>query len=260
MSWVHSISYRRRMLNLVYALAAGILVTVIVKVAGFSLIAGIVPGTIVFLGLYVVLARRTFMKVQGVMEQVKKEFESMPPNPKEQKVKAEKVIKIIEAALPYGKEQFLVESELHAQIGMIHHLFKNTDAAMASFAKTAPRSYLARAMQGAIYFQRKDFEAMRKSFEDAVKHGKKDGMVWAAYAWCLQANRDVDGALKVLARSVAENPSDEKLKTALSALQNDKKLKMKAWEPAWWQFGLETPPMQQPQFVGGGRRGRFMRR
>ncbi|MBL8933230.1 MAG: tetratricopeptide repeat protein, partial [Archangium sp.] len=78
--------------------------------------------------------------------------------------------------------------------------------------------------------------------------------------WCLQQNKDVDGALKVLARSVAENPSDDKLKSALTALQNDKKLKMKAWEPGWWQFGLEAPPMQQPQFMGGGRRGRFMRR
>lgn len=248
------------MLNLLYALAAGIVVSVVIKLAGFSLIAGIIPGTIVFLGAYIVLARRTFVKVQGVMEQVKKEFEAMPPNQKEQRARADKVIKLLEGALPLGKQQFLVESELHAQIGMIHHLFKNTDAAMASFAKTTPRSYLARAMQAAIHFQRKDFEAMRRAFEEAVKHGKKDGMVWAAYAWCLQANKDTDGALKVLARSVAENPSDEKLKNALSALQNDKKLKMKAWEPAWWQFGLETPPMQQPQFVGGGRRGRFMRR
>ena len=32
MSRVHSFGYRRRMLNLVYSLAAGILVTVIVKV------------------------------------------------------------------------------------------------------------------------------------------------------------------------------------------------------------------------------------
>ncbi|MBM4781542.1 MAG: tetratricopeptide repeat protein [Archangiaceae bacterium] len=248
------------MLNLVYALAAGIVITVVIKLAGFSLIAGIIPGTIVMLGAYVVLARRTFVKVQAVMESVKKEFESMPANEKERKVKADKVIKMLEAALPLGKEQFLIESELHAQIGMIHHLFKNTEAAMASFSKTTPRSYLARAMQAAIYFQRKDYQAMRSAFEEAVKHGKKDGMVWAAYAWCLQQNKDVDGALKVLARSVAENPSDDKLKSALTALQNDKKLKMKAWEPGWWQFGLEAPPMQQPQFMGGGRRGRFMRR
>jgi hypothetical protein len=43
-------------------------------------------------------------------------------------------------------------------------------------------------------------------------------------------------------------------------LQNDKRLKMSPWEPMWWQLGLENPPMQQAQFVGGGRRRGFMRR
>ncbi len=250
------------MVNLLIALGGGLLVSIVIKLAGFSLVAGIIPGTIVFLGAYIVLARRTFAKVQEVMEQVKAEFNAMPPTPKEQKVRAEKAIKLLEGALPLSKQQFLIESELHAQIGMIHYLFKNQDAAMASFAKTTERSYLARAMQAAILFQRKDYPGMQKSFEAAVKHGKKDGMVWAAYAWCLQQNKDVDGALKVLARGVAENPSDEKLKNGLTALQNDKKLKMKAWEPMWWQFGLETPPVQQPMFAGGGggRRARFNRR
>ena len=50
------------MLNLVYALVAGLVVSIVIKVAGFSLIAGIIPGTIVFLGAYVVLARRTFVE------------------------------------------------------------------------------------------------------------------------------------------------------------------------------------------------------
>ena len=35
------------------------------------------------LGVYVVVARRTFVKVQAVMENVKKEFEAMPANEKE---------------------------------------------------------------------------------------------------------------------------------------------------------------------------------
>jgi hypothetical protein len=59
-----------------------------------------------------------------------------------------------------------------------------------------------------------------------------------------------------MARSVEQNPSDERLKTALSALQNDKKLKMKPFEPMWWQFGLEQPPME----YSGQRRVQFQRR
>jgi Tfp pilus assembly protein PilF len=114
-------------------------------------------------------------------------------------------------------------------------------------------------MQGSIYYLRKDFPAMEKAFEDAVTHGKKESMMWAAYAWCLTQNKETDKAVRVLSRGVEVNPSDEKLKKALSALQNDKRLKMSAWEPNWWQLGLEAPPMQQPQFMGGSNRRRMMR-
>ena len=140
---------------------------------------------------------------------------------------------------------------------MIKHLFKDFDGALAAFQKSSQRNYFAKAMQAAIYFQKKDFAAMQKSFEDAVKHGNKESLMWAAYAWCLLQTKDNDQALRVLSRGVEANPSDEKLKKALAALQNDKRLKMSPWEPMWWQLGLEAPPMQQPQFAGGGRRRGF---
>jgi hypothetical protein len=244
------------MINLLLSLAAGAVVAVGIKLAGFSVIAGVLPGTLVFLGLYVVLGRRSFMQLQVVIQQVQAELSSMTANKKEQQVKADKSIKLLESALPLGKWQFLLEGEVHGQIGMIKFLFKDYEGAMASFAKTGPRNYFARAMQASILFQRKDFGAMERSFEDAVKHGKKEGLMWAAYAWCLLQNKESEKALRVLSRGVEANPSDEKLKTALTAVQNDKRLKMKAWEPMWWQLGLEQPTMQQPQFFQG-RRPRF---
>lgn len=245
------------MINLLLSLAAGIAVVVLVKVFGFSLLAGIIPGTIVFLGILVVLGRRSFTQLQAVVQGVQAELSSMTPNKKEQAAKADKAIKMLEAALPLGKWQFLVEGEIHGQIGMIKHLFKDYDGALAAFKKASGRNYFAKAMQAAIYFQKKDYAAMREAFEAAVKHGNKESLMWAAYAWCLVQNKQDDQALKVLSRGVEANPSDEKLKKALSALQNDKRLKMSPWEPMWWQLGLETPPMQQQQFAGGGRRRGF---
>lgn len=248
------------MINMLLSVAAGVAVAVLVKLLGFSLLAGIIPGTIALLGTLVVLGRRSFLKLQAVSQAVQAELSSMTANTKEQKVKADKAVKLLEAALPLGKWQFLIESQLYGQIGMIKYLFKDHDGAMEAFAKASPRDYLARAMQGALHFQRKDMPGMERCFEDAVKHGKKESLMWAAYAWCLVQNKQSDRALQVLARGVENNPSDEKLKKALTDLQNDKKLKMKAWEPMWWQLGLEAPPMQQVQFMGGGRRPRFMRR
>ncbi len=247
------------MINLVVSLAAGILVAVLVKLFGFSLIAGIVPGTVVFLGLYVVLARRTFMQLQAVVAQVQAELSSMTPNKKEQQAKADKAVKMLEGALSLGRWQFMVDGEVYGQIGMLKYLFKDFDGAMAAFTKTSTRNYFARAMQGAIFFQRKDYPSMEKSFEDAVSAGKKESLMWAAYAWCLNQTKENEKAIKVLARGVEQNPSDEKLKKALTALQNDKRLKMSAWEPMWWQLGLEAPAQPQPQFIGGGNRRRMMR-
>ncbi len=249
------------MYNLLLALGGGLITAIVVKLLGFNLIAAIVPGTIVFVALFVVLGRRSMLQLQKIVQDVQAELSSMTQNKKEQAVKVDKAIKMLESALPIGKWQFLAEAEIHGQIGMIKYLFKDFDGAMTSFAKTSARNYLARAMQGAVYFQRKDYAAMGKAFEDAVTSGKKEGLMWAAYAWCLVQQKQGDKAITVLARGVAANPSDEKLKSALTALQNDKKLKMKAWEPLWWQLGLEQPPMPQPQFSSvGGRRPRFARR
>jgi tetratricopeptide (TPR) repeat protein len=248
------------MINLALSLAAGIATAVAVRLAGFSLIAGIVPGTVVFLGVMIALGRRSFTQVQKVMAQVQAELSSIGGNQKEAKVKADKAIKLLEGALPIGKWQFLIESQIWGQIGTIKYLFKDLDGALEAFGKAGSRDMWAQALTAAIRYQRKDFSAMESSFEAAVTAGKKEGVVWAAYAWCLAQQKEGDKALRVLARAVEANPNDEKLKKALTDLQNDKRLKMKAWEPMWWQFGLEAPPMPQAQFVGGGRRMRGMRR
>jgi tetratricopeptide (TPR) repeat protein len=243
------------MYNALLSLAVGILVTLALKLAGFSFLAAIVPGTLAFLGAFVLLARRIVVKVQAIASQAQKELAVQVSSQKEQKVRAEKAVKILEDGLVYDKWQFLIAAELHGQIGMIKYLTKDYDGAQASFGKASPRNYMAKAMQGALYYQRKDLPKMEEAFENAVKNGKKEGLVWAVYAWCLAQLKEKDKALRIMARAVDANPTDEKLKSGLQALQNDKKLKMKPYEPMWWQFGLEQPPMA----MGNQRRVQFQR-
>ncbi|MFZ5471919.1 MAG: tetratricopeptide repeat protein [Myxococcota bacterium] len=244
------------MYNLLIAFAAGLALALGVRLAGFSLLAGIIPGTITFLATYIVLARRVFKRMQALSEEAHALL-GQATNPKDQKAKAEKAIKIFESALPLGKWQFLVESQVHGAIGQIKYMLKDFDGAQEHFAKANARDYMSLALQGALFFQRKSYGDMEKKFEAAVKSGKKEGLVWAAYAWCLTQLKEKDKALKVMARAVEANPSDDRLKAGLTALQNDKKLKMKPFEPMWWSFGLETPPLPTQ---GGGRQVRFQRR
>src|SRR5512141_528075 len=187
------------MYNLFYALAAGIAVTVAVTLFGFAVWAGIIPGFIAFAGLYIVLARRTAGKVQKLLEEAQKELQVQPVNQRDQKARVEKAIKILESGLAYRRQQFLLAPELHAQIGMIKYATKDLDGAQVHFAQANPRNYMAKSMQAALYYQRKDYEKMKAAFEEATKAGKKEAIVFAAYAWCLQQLKDSEGAQKVLA-------------------------------------------------------------
>ena len=245
------------MYNLLIAVASGVAVAIVVRLLGFPLWAGIVPGFLVFGAAYVVLARRIAGRVGALSQIAQKELSTAAANAREQKVKVEKAIRTLEEGLRYDKWQFLVASEVHAQIGMIKYMVKDLEGAEAHFSKASARNYMAKAMHGALLFQKKEFARMREAFEAAVRSGKKEGLVWAAYAWCLLQLKEKDEAQKILARAVKTNPTDEKLKNALTSVQNDKRLKMKAWEPGWWQFGLEQPPMPM---MGGGRRVQFVRR
>ncbi|HEX8438200.1 tetratricopeptide repeat protein [Archangium sp.] len=245
------------MYNLLIALGVGVAITLAVKLFGFSIWAGIIPGTIAFAATYFVLARRIGTLLQGLMTSVQKELQGQPTSQKEATARVERAIKMLEGGLVYEKWQFLVGPEIHSQIGMLKYMSKDLDGADRHFSKASPRNYMAKAMQGALYYQRKDFPKMKSAFELAVSSGKKEPLVWAVYAWCLMQNKEKDEALRVLGRGVEANPSDEKLKNSLSALQNDKKLKMKPYEPMWWQFGLEAPPPQMLGGGGGGRRVQF---
>ncbi len=248
------------MINLVLSLSIGLGIALLIRLGfDFPWVAAIIPGTIGFIAAFILLGRRIFVKIQAINGEVQKELQAMPPNPREQKIKIEKAVKLLETALQFERWQFLVGAEIHGQIGIIKYMVKDTEGAMPELAQANPRNYLAQAMLAALAFQRKDYAGMEKRFENAVTHGKKDGLMWASYAWCLLQIKEKDKAIKVFARAVEKNPSDEKLKGALTALQNDKKLKMKAWEPGWWQLGLEAPPLQQPVFAGGGRQMRFRR-
>jgi tetratricopeptide (TPR) repeat protein len=245
------------MLNLLIALTAGVLVTVLIKLLGFSIWAGIVPGVLALIGSYVFLARRVALKVQALSKAAEKELSAQPTNQRERQQRVEKAIRLLEEGLVYDRWQFLIGSEIHAQIGMIRYVAKDYPQAEVHLAKANSRNYMAKALHAALHYQRKEYDQMEKLFEAAVKAGKKEGVVWAAYAWCLSQLKEKEKAMKVMARAVEANPSDEKLKAGLTALQNDKRLRMKAFEPMWWQFGLEQPPLQQ---VPGGRRVQFQRR
>jgi tetratricopeptide (TPR) repeat protein len=241
------------MYNLLIALAVAAALFGIVLAAGFSPWAAIIPA---ILGMFIanfLLARRIGKKVQELAVQAQKEIQAQ---------RLDKGIKLLEEGFKYDKWQFLVAAELHSNIGMLLYFKKDFAQARPHLEKASPRGPAgarAKAMLGCLHYMDKDEKAMKAAFEVAVRGGKKEAIVWAIYAWCLDKLGKRDDAIKVLSRAVEANPSDERLKASMVSLQNEKKLKMKAYAPEWYQYHLEKPPMD---LVGGpgGRRVIYQRR
>ncbi len=239
------------MYNLLISAGVAVLVFTVLALA-FSPLAALIPAMLAFVITNILMARRIGKKVQELAMAAQKEIQAQ---------RVEKGIKLLEEGFKYDKWQLLVGPELHANIGILQYMRKEFDAARAHLEKATtrgPAGARAKAMLACLHFQKKDEAAMRSAFELAVKAGKKDGLVWSTYAWCLDKLGKRDDALRVLARGVEANPSDEKLKNNQVALQNEKKLKMKAYGLEWYQFLLERPPMDMGP--GGGRRVVFQRR
>lgn len=249
------------MINLLLALAAGVGVALLVKLAGLGWVAAILPAVLVALGAYVVLARRIAVRIQKLGEEAQAVLSQPARTEKDRNAMLDRAIAVMQGGFAYARWQFFIAPTLHGNIGMLHYLKKDLEAARGHLEKAFGREWMAKAMLGCIHYLARNEAPMKAAFEEAVTSGtgKKEPLAWGVYAWCLENLKAHDAAIAVAARAVTENPSDEKLKKLQNQLQNGKRLKMNGFEPMWWQFGLEKPPMEQmQQNVRFQRRGRRM--
>ena len=231
------------MINLLLAIATGLLAFAAFRLSGIvHTVGAILPGVIAAGVAYFLLARRTMRQLEAVMGLAQKEMMQR---------KLDRAVAIMEGAFPLGRWQFLVTSQLHGQIGTVLYLQKKFEEAEPHLTKAFIKMWVARAMLAALQFRRKDWKAMQDTFEAALRSNKRESLLYAVYAWCQEKRGEKTRALEILQRGTAENKSDERLKTLLGRVQNDKRMKMDAFGQEWDQFWLETPKMMQ-QSQGGG--------
>jgi tetratricopeptide (TPR) repeat protein len=233
------------MWNLLISLAIGVAVAAAIRFAtDFGWTAAVLPGVVVAVGAYVFLVRRTMKQLEVLFEAMQREVQAR---------KVDKAIQTLEGGFALSPWQFLVSAQIHSNIGILQYLKQDFDAALPHLEKSFSRNWIARGMLGALRYRRKDLAGARKVLDEAVKSNRKEGVLWAAYGWILEKEGKHEEAIALLGRAVAANPSDDKLKASLQALQNGKKLKLgKLYEEQWFQFHLEPPPTQ---LAGPGFRG-----
>jgi tetratricopeptide (TPR) repeat protein len=233
------------MYNLLIAIAAGAAVFLALALGTeFGLAAAIFPGLLAAGIAYFVLARRTWKKLEKLFESMQRDVQAQ---------KFDKAVQTLQGGFALAPWQFLVASQLHSNIGVLLYLKQELDAALPHLEKSFSRNWVARGMLGAARYRKRDLDGTTQILDGAVKVNKKEGVLWSLYAWILEKEGRHEQAISVLSRAVQANPSDEKLKTSLQALQNGKKLKLgKLYAEQWFQFMLERPP---PEYAGAGFRG-----
>ncbi len=233
------------MYNLLISLAIGAAVALGIRFGtDFGWVAAVFPGVVALAVAYVLLVRRILKKMERLMDAMQKDVQAR---------KMDKAVQTLQAGFALAPWQFLVAAQLHSNIGVLHYLNEEYDAALPHLEKSFAKHWIARGMLGALRYRRKDVAGARKVLDEAVKSNRKEGVLWATYAWILEKEGQHDQAIALLGRGVQANPSDDKLKASLQALQNGKKLKLgKLYEEQWFQFRLEAPPTQ---LIGPGFRG-----
>lgn len=222
------------MYNLLIALGAAVVALLLFGATGLVPWWGaVLPATIAFGVVYFLLARRTLRQLEALFLVAQKDMAAQ---------RIEPGLAVMQEGFALSKWQFFVAPQVHAQIGMLLYMLKRFDEARPHLEKAFVRVGQAQAMLGALQFQRKEYEQMVKTFESGVRYSKKDGFLWSVYAWCLDKSGDRAKALSVLSRALAESPSDERLKANQLALQNNERMRMRAYGNEWWGFHLEQPP------------------
>lgn len=219
------------MINLAISLAAYIVAVGLLQVVtGFEAWINALIGLVVFGLVYFLLSRRILKRLTAVMETVQRDMMAG---------RTEKAIKTLEAALPMGKWQFLVTSQLHSQIGSLYYLKRDFGKAFEYLQKGFSRHWPSMGMLAICYMKRNKTDKMTKTFDKAVSLTRDEPLLWNLYAYCLDKVGDRSKAIEVMNKGLKKTGNDENLQQNLEALTNGRKMKMQVYGDMWLQFHLE---------------------
>ncbi|MCE1228572.1 MAG: hypothetical protein LWX11_03660 [Firmicutes bacterium] len=224
------------MINLLLGVGAALVVAFLSKLLGISFWFGVPLGLVAGIGLFIWLGRK-------VQEELEKIFNRAGELMKKQQFDA--AIMVMKEGYKLAPRQFLVKGSIDGQIGVVQYLRKKNDEAEPLLKSASMQHYVAKAMLAILQWKRGEKKAARKTFDLALRSGKKESLLYATYAYMLNEAHDRDGAIELLNRGLKICKNDERLLTNRNLLQNGKAMKMKVYGDQWYQFMLERPMLRQ---------------
>lgn len=184
---------------------------------------------VVFALIFMLLTRIIMKKVGVVMEVAQRD---MMAN------RGEKAVKELQSGLKYGAWQIYVKPQIYSQIGTIYYLKRDFKEAVPFLEKGFVRNWVSMSMLAITYMRKNKTSKMIETFDKAVSGNRKEPMVYAVYAFCMDRIGERGKAIEVLKKGVAKT-SDERLQNNMALLEAGKKMKMKGFGDMWYQFHLE---------------------
>lgn len=209
----------------------------------FSILIGIVTAAVVF----IILTRKATKELEALNEKAQKALYSQ---------NFDRALRIYESGLSLGKKSPFITGQIHGLIGMIHYIRRDHDKAKVSLMRSSSMNWVSKGMLAVIYMNEKNYTEMEKSFKTVITAGRKEGLAWSLYAYCLDRIGRKEDALKVLEDGNKKlKEADDRIKSNILELKNGRKMRMKSFGEAWYQFMLEKPQVKRMVQQGGVHQG-----
>ena len=202
----------------------------------------ILPALFAVGGTYFLLARRHSKAVEGLMARMSREMEQQ---------RTDNAIRVLEEGYPHAKWVFLLKGQLDGQVGALHYMKKDFDAAMPLLEKAWSKHWVAKGMLASHWFRRHKPEQAFSVLDKALSMNKKEPMLYGLKAWLKVKLKDRDGARAALVAGKDVLPKNEAITQNLVRLQNGQELQMWQFGDAWWNFHLEKPSQKQLMKMAG---------
>jgi len=188
-----------------------------------------VVSAVVFTLVFLLLTKITMKKVTALMDVAQRD---MLAN------RSDKAIKELQNGLKFGAWQIYVKQQIHSQIGTIYYLKRDFKGAVPYLEKGFVRNWVSTAMLAITYMKKNKTSKMVETFDKAVSGNRKEPMVYAVYAFCMDRVGERAKAIAVLKKGLAKTSNDH-LQENINLLESGKKMKMKGFGDMWYQFHLE---------------------
>jgi tetratricopeptide (TPR) repeat protein len=220
------------MLNMIISLAISALSSALmVKFVTDSMPIVAAVSIVCFFLPFILIVKVVMKKVETVMLAAQRDVQAN---------RADKAIANLQKGFKYGNWQFYVKDQIYSQIGSIQYLKRDFNDAIPNLEKGFVRNWVSMAMLAIAYMKKNKTTKMVETFDKAIAGSRKEPMLYALYAFCLEKIGERSKALAILEKGLKKTAADERLQENIELLRAGKKMKMKGFGDMWYQFHLES--------------------